>query len=392
MVDAIKTTGDSELIAQLDELEAISESLRTTREATDPSMVFGLLSAFFVGDFEAESTGGLRRKVFDAEYTQELQKKLARQEGDPPHADPAVNEAYDGAGDTYTLLREVYGRDSLDGQGLPLVSSVHVRRSFNNAFWNGSQMAYGDGDGKLFTRFTQALTVIGHELAHGLVQFSGGLRYVNQSGALNEHIADVFGCLTEQFKKKERAEEASWLVGKEILAPTIKGQALRSMKDPGQAYHDPLLGKDPQPDHMTRFVRTTRDNGGVHINSGIPNRAFYLISKTLGGYAWEKAGKIWYEALQKLQDPDATFAKWSMLTVETAAALYGEDSAEKKDVLQGWQGVGVLGEDGKPTPIALETASQPSFHGEAPKLLSSQAETAESTGFWASVKRFFGWS
>ncbi|MCB9638602.1 MAG: M4 family metallopeptidase [Myxococcales bacterium] len=388
MVDAIKDSGDTELIASVEELAKISEELRAKRTETT---IDGAM-AFLMAEVSAEAAeGGLQRKVYNAENSMELQKSLARKEGDPPHADAAVNEAFDGAGDTYQLFKEAYGRDSLDGKGLPLISSVHVRRDFNNAFWNGQQMAYGDGDGRIFTRFTQALTVIGHELSHGLVQFSGGLNYVYQSGALNEHIADVFGCLTEQFKKKQTVDQAEWLVGKEILAPNIKGQALRSMKAPGEAYNDPVLGKDPQPRNMQQFVKTSRDNGGVHINSGIPNHAFYLIATKLGGHAWEKAGKIWYETLQRLQDPDSTFVKFASLSLEVAGDLYGAESAEKKAVLHGWVGVGLLKEDGSPTDIANDTITNP------PSGLPSAAEantpgtTPPARGFWAGVKRIFGW-
>lgn len=188
---------------------------------------------------------------------------------------------------------------------MTLISTVHHRKKYDNAFWNGQQMAYGDGD--LFEPLTRSLSVIGHELSHGVVQFSGGLVYQDQSGALNEHFADVFGCLTEQFKKNQSAAEASWLVGAEIIGQNIQGDALRSMKEPGLAYDDHLLGKDPQPYHMSNFVITSRDNGGVHINSGIPNHAFYLLSMMLGGNAWDKAGHIWYDALQHIANPHATF-------------------------------------------------------------------------------------
>lgn len=386
MVDAIKASGDTELIASVEELAKISEEVRLERDST----TLALAMAFFSAELDVQAEG-LQRKVYNAEYSTELQKALARGEGDPAHADAAVNEAYDGAGDTYQLLKEVYGRDSLDGKGMPLISSVHVRRNFNNAFWNGKQMAYGDGDGKIFTRFTQALTVIGHELSHGMVQFSGGLNYVYQSGALNEHLADVFGCLTEQFKKKQTAAQAHWLVGKEILAPNIKGQALRSMKAPGEAYNDPLLGKDPQPGHMSHFVKTSRDNGGVHINSGIPNRAFYLAATQIGGHAWEKAGKIWYETLQRLQDPDATFLKFAQLSLEAASSLYGADSSERKAVLEAWVSVGLLNKDGSPTDAANDINNNPPAGLPTAAEANTPGTTPPETGFWAGVKRLFGW-
>jgi Zn-dependent metalloprotease len=134
---------------------------------------------------------------------------------------------------------------------MTLVSSVHVRRRFNNAFWNGQQMAYGDGDGMLILPSTRSLSVIGHELSHGVVQFSGGLIYQDQSGALNEHCADVFGALVVQRQLNQLSAEASWLVGDNIFAEGVTGEALRSLRAPGTAYDDDLLGKDPQPFHMS---------------------------------------------------------------------------------------------------------------------------------------------
>jgi Zn-dependent metalloprotease len=163
---------------------------------------------------------------------------------------------------------------------------VHYGSLFNNAFWDGQRMVFGDGDSQIFTDFTGSLDVIGHELTHGVTEFSAGLVYENQPGALNESISDVFGSLVKQWKLGQTVDQADWLIGPEIFTPGVSGDALRSMKNPGQAYDDPRMGKDPQPDHMSRFkvLPNTRagDNGGVHINSGIPNKAFYLFATKLG--------------------------------------------------------------------------------------------------------------
>ena len=191
MLDSMKENGDEDVQKAIEEIELYSDELRSQRHDTTDDMAWGFVEGLFAvegGVFAGPQTG-LNRRVYNAEESTDLQKTLARSEGEDPHSDDAVNEAYDGAGATYNFFKESYNRDSLDNKGLPLVSSVHVRRKYNNAFWNGSQMAYGDGDGRIFTRFTQSLTVIGHELSHGVVQFSGGLTYRGQSGALNEHIA-----------------------------------------------------------------------------------------------------------------------------------------------------------------------------------------------------------
>ncbi|TFF25669.1 M4 family peptidase [Jiella endophytica] len=282
----------------------------------------------------------LKREIFDGGQRATLPGTRLRGEGDPPSGDASADAAYDGAGDVFDLYSAEFSRNSLDGNGLTLTATVHHRRNYNNAFWDGRQMAYGDGDGRIFQTFTE-LSVIGHEMTHGVVQFSGGLDYQGQSGALNESIADVFGSLVLQRKHGQDVGDADWLVGKGILGPTINGVALRSLKAPGTAYSDVLLGKDPQPYHMDLFVTTTDDNGGVHINSGIPNHAFFLYCVYLGGNAWERPGQIWYRALQKLNNPMATFAEWAAETVDAAIELHGMGSLEMVMLRRAWKLVGI---------------------------------------------------
>ncbi|MGI9351876.1 MAG: M4 family metallopeptidase [Rhizobiaceae bacterium] len=280
------------------------------------------------------------RKIYDGQKKAALPGKLVRNEGDPVTGDEEIDAAYDGAGEVFELYSKEFNRNSLDGNGMPLIATVHHRRNYNNAFWNGAQMAYGDGDGQIFQTFTE-LSVIGHEMSHGVVQFSGGLIYQGQSGALNESYADVFGSLVVQKKKGQSASEANWLVGEGILGPNINGVALRSMKAPGTAYSDALLGQDPQPYHMDLFVNTTGDNGGVHINSGIPNHAFYLYSNYIGGNAWERPGQIWYLSLQKINNPHATFNDWAAQTMEAAIELHGAGSWEMIMLRRAWKLVGI---------------------------------------------------
>ena len=336
MLEAIKMRGDKSMRRMAERLEKQAEEVRAEREAAAPP------DAFEAAPRIARSASlEPQREVFDAESKTALPGKLVRSEGDEPTGDTEVDQAYDGAGDTYTFYAKVYGRDSLDGRGMPLRSSVHVRRKYNNAFWNGSQMAYGDGDGIVFKPLTGSLSVVGHELSHGVVQFSGGLVYRDQSGALNESFSDVFGALTQQYKQGQTAAEADWLIGAEILGPDIDGEALRSMRTPGQAYDDRLLGKDPQPFHMDEYVNTTADKGGVHINSGIPNHAFYLLANYLGGFAWEKAGHIWYDTLQAINNPHTTFAEWADKTLEMARKRFGSGSREMLFTKRSWKLVGI---------------------------------------------------
>jgi Zn-dependent metalloprotease len=243
--------------------------------------------------------GEKHRTVYDARNRHTLPGQLVRGEGAHATGDVAVDEAFDGSGRTYDFYRRVFNRNSVDDRGLRLDSTVHYATHFDNAQWSGRQMIYGDGDGKLFNRFTKCLDIVGHELTHGVTQYSANLAYSGQPGALNESFSDVFGILVKQYAQKQTAANADWLIGHGLFTSRIAGHAIRSMKAPGTAYDDPLIGRDPQPAHMRDYRKITTDNGGVHINSGIPNHAFYWLATLLGGKAWEVAGPIWYAALTK---------------------------------------------------------------------------------------------
>ena len=285
--------------------------------------------------------GRPQRTVYDTGHTQNLPGTKVRAEGSEPGQDATVNRAYNGLGATFELYQKVYGRDSIDGQGLPLDASVHFGENYDNAFWNGEQMVFGDGDNEIFLDFTIPVDVIGHELTHGVTQYTANLTYFGQPGALNESLSDVFGSLIKQYALGQTAAEADWLIGAGLLAPRVTGVALRSMKAPGTAYDDDVLGKDPQPATMDGYVRTGRDNGGVHLNSGIPNHAFYLVAAELGGHAWERAGQIWYDVLTGGElKKDASFADFATLTAASAKARYGE-GAESQAVLKAWEQVKV---------------------------------------------------
>lgn len=286
---------------------------------------------------------GLERAVGDADGSTRLPGRLVRAEGAAPTGDAAVDEAYDGLGATYTLFDDVYGRSSLDGAGLRLDATVHYGLQYDNAFWDGTQMVFGDGDGEVFARFTLSLSVIGHELTHGVTQYTAGLEYQGQSGAINESVSDVFGVLVEQHAAGQTADEASWLVGQGLFLPAVQGRALRDMAAPGTAYDDDVLGRDPQPGSMADYIETTEDNGGVHLNSGIPNRAFHLAATTLGGHAWERAGQVWFDVLTGgTLAPDVDFAGFASATLAAAGQRYGDGSDVQGAVLRGWTEVGVV--------------------------------------------------
>jgi Zn-dependent metalloprotease len=289
---------------------------------------------------------GERQTVYDAEHSGRsgLPGTRKRGQSDSPAADDVVNQVFENTKKTFSFYESVYGRDSVDARGMELISSVHYGVDFDNAFWNGAQMVYGDGSGRLFQvgKLTQALDVIAHELTHGVTEFTAELEYSKQSGALNEHFSDVFGALAKQHSLGQSADVASWLIGEETLVPQL-GKALRSMKEPGTAWK-----ADNQPAKMADYVELPddtdprNDNGGVHINSGIPNHAFYLFATALGGNAWEKAGKVWFTTLTgaRLQR-NAQFVDAANATIAVAGELFGENGHEQEALRSAWQQVGL---------------------------------------------------
>jgi Zn-dependent metalloprotease len=314
---------------------------RVLRSLATTERLRGIRQSFIAMPLLPQQPGTKHRTIYDAQTTTNLPGTEVRDEAGPPTADVAVNEAYDYSGDTYDFYLQVFNRNSVDDHGLTLTSTVHYDVGYDNAFWNGQQMIYGDGDGQYFQRFTICLDVIGHELTHGVTQNEAQLIYSGQPGALNESISDVFGSLVKQWVNNQTVDDADWLIGAGLFTNAVQGKALRSMSAPGTAYDDPNIGKDPQPDSMAGYVDTTDDNGGVHINSGIPNRAFYLAAKAIGGYAWQKAGLIWYRTLTGSLNPSADFQTMANATTTVAGSLFGQNSTEQKAVSDAWSKVGV---------------------------------------------------
>ena len=285
---------------------------------------------------------GKRRAVYDASHGTILPGKLVMNELKATTQDVEAKEAFDGAGATENFYWNVFRRNSIDGRGMRLISTIHYGRNYDNAMWNGKQMVYGDGDGKLFTRFTAARDVIGHEITHGLTQFTAKLLYSDQPGALNEHISDAIGIMIKQYGLGQTADKADWYIGEGLFGPSVHGKALRSMAAPGTAYDDPVLGKDPQPAHMRDYVITADDNGGVHINSGIPNHAFYRAATDLGGYAWDVIGYIWLVVLTERLSSKAQFQDFANATVAVAGELYGVGGRVQNAVIAAWADVGIV--------------------------------------------------
>lgn len=282
----------------------------------------------------------LFRTIRNARHREADAGPVMRNEGQGPCGDQAADEAYDGLGHTFQFYLDNFKRNGIDGKNGSMLAVVHYGKLYDNAFYDGDSMQFGDGDGELFNRFTIALDVIGHELTHGVTGTTAGLDYQGQPGALNESVSDRMGAAIRQAALGLAVgNDGGWLIGKGLLADGVHGRALRDMKAPGTAYDDPNLGKDPQPADMAHFVKTRQDNGGVHINSGIPNRAFYLLAQGLGDTL--KAAAVTYECLKSDAVPQSCdFATWAKAELTEAERLFGADG--RAAVQDAWQSVGVL--------------------------------------------------
>lgn len=309
---------------------AIDEHLRDRRHVRPPVVVPETHNIRPAGD-DAWT-------IYSANNADSLPGSPVRSANEPPSSDEAVDEAYVGTEATIDLFSSVFSRDSYDGRGAPVTVTVHYERDYANAFWDGRQLVFGDGDGKVFDRFTKPIDVLAHEFTHAVVQYTAGFTYAGQSGALNESLSDVFASMVKQRVLGQSAAEADWLVGAGIFLPSVQGRALRSMSAPGTAYDDPVLGKDPQAASMAGYVETAEDNGGVHLNSGIPNRAFQLAAVALGGNSWEQAGPIWYAALVSGIGASTDFGTFAAATIDSARIVSTET---ENAVRQAWETVGV---------------------------------------------------
>ena len=316
--------------------------------AQEQEAVFQTLAVSGAESAGTEPATLVQRKIYNCNETESLPGTPARSEGQARIKDRQANNCYDGFKITHDFYSKVFGRNSLDDKGLPLVGSVHFKlkstpAGYNNAFWDGNtkQMVFGDGDQISFDYLTDSLDVIAHELSHGFVQYSSPLAYNSQSGALNESCADVFGCMVEQWHMKQTADDADWNLGQTLFPVAFTGSALRTLKA-GKAYSDdPVFGTDPQPKHMRDLYKGKNDNGGVHINSGIPNHAFYLAAKSLGGYSWERAGRVWYKTMTSGKIPsNCDFATFAAVTIEIAGKEF-TDEAVKNAIRDAWAKVGV---------------------------------------------------
>lgn len=220
------------------------------------------------------------------------------------------------------LMQQLFGTEEFpDGV-------VHYGRGYANAFFNGSYLVFGEGDGEIFGDFTKALDITAHELGHAFVSLGPGLLYSGEQGAMNEHLADVFGVTVQQWVKQNPKD---WRIGEEILLDGVS--AVRHMLNPGTAYDNAVLGRDPQPGHMDQYKKIRADNGGVHINSGIPNRAFALLCEITQEPSWGRPLAMWRRAMEDL-GPRSTFRQLALATWTHSGGL-------NPAVREAWAGVGI---------------------------------------------------
>lgn len=293
-------------------------------------------------------------KVYDARHSSKLPGYLEKSHFLKRSKDPSVLRAYDVAKKTYQFYGMVLGRNSIDNKGMELSSTVHYGVKYVNAYFDGSRMVYGDGDGDGFGDFTLDDDIGGHEITHGVTAFSkANFDYENQSGALNESMSDVIGMMVKDWnpdpKKQKTIVESDWLIGEEVV---LGPDSLRSMKAPGTAYNNPVIGKDDQPATMDAYEKLPNDddhdNGGVHSNSGIPNKAFYeaclyLAKINANEHAWDRAGKIWYKTLTEGKvGPKTDFQGFANATIKIVLKDHGIDSDEHRAVMTGWRNTKVL--------------------------------------------------
>ena len=249
--------------------------------------------------------------------------------------DRAAVSAHVNAAKTYDFYKNTYGRNSYDNAGARLNSTVHYSTNYNNAFWDGTKMVYGDGDGTTFVALSGALDVVAHELTHAVTEYTAGLVYQNESGAINEAVSDIMGTVAEY----SVGSNFDWLVGEDIYTPGVSGDALRSMSNPA-AYGDP--------DHYSKRYTGTQDNGGVHINSGIINKSAYLLANggtfynvSVTGIGVPKLGAIYYRALNVYLTPNSNFSSLRAAVIQSAKDLYGSTSAEATAAAKSFDAVGV---------------------------------------------------
>jgi Zn-dependent metalloprotease len=270
----------------------------------------------------------------------------------------AVSAAYYGS-KVYDYFKTAHNRDAIDGKGSTITMVVNFNQNYNNAFWNGQLMVFGNGDGTAFSDLAGGIDVMAHEMTHGVVENSANLIYENQPGALNESFADVFGVLYEFYV---RGGGGNWLIGEDVTTPGIAGDALRNMQDPAASN---VAFSGQQPAHMSQYQNLPNtsqgDHGGVHINSGIPNKAFYLFA-TSSGVTLDEAGRVYYRALTQYLTRNSQFVDCRLAVIQAAEDLFGGAGNPKAlAAAAAFDAVGITGGSATPPPPTQNPVSGTSY-------------------------------
>src|SRR5262245_53566772 len=272
--------------------------------------------------------------VYDCKNTQSVPGTPVSNPGKA--SDPTAKRAFNETTSVAKFYHNVFNRNSIDNQGMTMMSSIHFGSNYNNAQWNGSQMIYGDGDNSIFTDFTGGNDVIGHELTHGVTQYSLQLDYSDEPGGLNESMSDCFGSMFRQWEKNQDVNSADWLIGSDIMGPVSKARGLTCLRDMANPAAAHCLA--PQP---TQYSQIT-PGMDPHYSSGPPNLAFYTACKTLGGKSWEKIGQVWYNSLTAFgPTPDMGMQAFADRTRQVANTKFSSTPAVAAAVDQGWKSVGL---------------------------------------------------
>ena len=316
--------------AALQRTLAVDREMRQLREANAALTA----SSFAIANSLVPVTKKPAIKIFDCQHGTVLPGTPVA--SPQSSGDATIKRTYKNTGDMAKFLGKEFGRNSLDGQGMDLISTVHFGLNYNNAFWNGQQMTYGDGDNNVFVDFTRGNDVIGHELAHGLTQFTSQFVYSSQSGGLNESMSDVIGSMFRQWQAKQTVDKADWLIGADIIGPGAAAQGYTCLRDMAKPGSTKALA--PQPSHFSAYV----EGMGPHTCSGIPNNAFYRAAMAVGGRSWEKVGKVWFRALTGFgPSPNMTMKQFANRTRTLAGQMFPAGGTVKKAVDTAWSAVGL---------------------------------------------------
>lgn len=254
-----------------------------------------------------------------------------------PYQDETAHRIHQNIQSILLFYKSIFNRNSVDNNGMGIFTSIHYGNSYCNAYWNGSQMVIGDGDGEIFTDFAFSDDVLVHELTHGVTQYTLGLGFTGEPGALNESLSDIFSAVYRQWRLRQSSQLADWTIGSTVLGQSARKMGytcLRSLSEP-----DSPTSLMRLPGHM----RDWDPNGDPHINSGIPSQAFYRAAMQVGGNTWDRVALIWYSAMANgRRQPNMTFAEFASATITRASALFRSNAAVPKSIENSWRQVGVI--------------------------------------------------